>query len=428
MLTPIHDFLAEYAAENALRCHMPGAKGKEYPFDITEIEGADSLFESSGIIRRSEDEAARLFGAKRTLFSCGGSTLAIQTTLALAKAAGNGKNRIAAGRFSHKSLVSACALLGMEIDWIYPAECLSSELSAEEAEAAINPQTAAVFAQSVDYYGGECDVEALARVCKGRGVPLLVDNAHGAYKVFTGDHPLRRGASMTADSAHKTLPCITGGAYLHIADERFIPRAKEIMAVFGSSSPSYLILDSLDLCNRHIALEKERAKEAFSAVSTLKSKLSEAGIPLRKSDALRITADAREYGYSGFTLAQALRENGLECEYADSDYTVLLFSTITSAEECKRAFCAFERVEKKPALEKSVPPVFRAKQEMPLAKAFFAAQELVPAGKATGRICGGIKAPCPPCVPPVMPGELITAEAAELLEYYGVREISAVAE
>ncbi|MBR5089915.1 MAG: amino acid decarboxylase, partial [Ruminiclostridium sp.] len=119
METPIHDFLAQYAESGTVRLHMPGGKGTVHPFDITEINGADELYDSSGIVRVSERNASGLFGAAETCYSCGGATLAIQAML-YAAVSRTGKRRIAAGRYSHKSLINTAILLGLDVDWIYP--------------------------------------------------------------------------------------------------------------------------------------------------------------------------------------------------------------------------------------------------------------------------------------------------------------------
>ncbi len=429
MNTPIHDFLVGYANENPVRCHMPG--GKSTPFDITEIEGADSLFECEGIIKESEENAASLFGSAKTLYSCGGSTLAIQTMLALAKASNPSKNRVAASRYCHKSLVSACVLLNLEIDWIKPSSFLSCIVSSDSAEGAITDSTLCVFAQSIDYYGGECDIAALSQICKKHSIPLLVDNAHGAYKVFTHNHPLQQGADLTADSAHKTLPCLTGGAYLHInknTPKIFSERAKEMMSLFGSSSPSYLILDSLDLCNRHIALEKEKALNIMDKIKGLKADLSHIGYTLRKSDLMRITIDAEDYGYSGFDLYEKFADNNIVCEYADQKYAVMLFSTDQPLSDFTKILAVAKKIPKMPPMqgEKVYVPV--PKSVIPLSKAVFSNTELIPISQAENKICGAITAPCPPCVPVVMPGEIFTAEAVKALKAWGVEKARVVRE
>lgn len=427
METPIHDFLVSYAKENPVRCHMPG--GKEQPFDITEIDGADSLFESQGIIRQSEENAAELFGAGKTLFSCGGSTLAIQTMLASAKALYPNKNRVAASRYCHKSLVTSCVLLGLELDWIKAEGFLSCEISPDNVMKLIGDDTLCVFVQSIDYYGGECDIKAVSEVCREKGVPLLVDNAHGAYRVFTDNHPLKQGADMTADSAHKTLPCITGGAYLHIsknAPKGLSERAKELMSLFGSSSPSYLMLNSLDLCNKFIAEQRERAQTVFKEVKKLKEKLEETGFTLGKSDLMKITVNACEYGYDGFELSELLRKRGVSAEYADGCYVVLLFSAGQNIEDFERVFKAAEGIPKRNKLDCKEPTFELPPAVMTVREAVLGTTEEVNAQNACGRVCGSVLCPCPPCVPVIMPGEVFTREILQVLEWYGTDSVRCV--
>ena len=148
MNTPIVDFLEKYTRDNRLRLHMPGHNG-EFPHDITEIEGADSLFESDttgGIIAQSEQIASKIFGSAKTCYSCGGSTLAIQTALAVLKS--QGVNTVAASRYSHRSLAAAAATLRLNIKWLYPKEYLSAdvEYNAESLRGAD-----AVFIPNIDY-------------------------------------------------------------------------------------------------------------------------------------------------------------------------------------------------------------------------------------------------------------------------------------
>ena len=422
--TPIHDFLQNYGSGSPVRCHMPG--GKDNPLDITEIDGADSLFESSGIIKASEDTAAALFGSGMTLYSCGGSTLAIQAMLALAKAHRPHMTRVAASRCCHKSLVAACILLNLDIDWIEPDSFLSCQISPKAVENAVTPSTLCVFAQSIDYYGGQCGISAISQVCKAHDLPLLVDNAHGAYRVFTHDHPLLQGAHLTADSAHKTLPCLTGGAYLHInrdAPSFFFGRAKEMMSLFGSSSPSYLILDSLDLINRHISLEKEKAENTMCLIRRLKEDLGDTGVFLRESDPMRITVDAEKYGYSGFDLSKALAENNIICEYADQKYTVLLFSTAQPPSDFPKILTAFKSIPKKPPIETPLPALSVPQKAMSLTKAVFSPSEEIPIDNAEERVCGAITAPCPPCVPVIMPGEVFTKKEISALKMWGVKKV-----
>jgi arginine/lysine/ornithine decarboxylase len=411
--TPIHDFLVNYSRENLVRCHTPGHKGRDFPHDITEISGAGGLYESAGIISESERIASGIFGTQGTFYSCSGSTLAIQAMLALVKPQGN---RIAAFRHAHRSLVSACVLLGFEVDWVYSGDCVSGVLCAD---------TAAVFMNSLDYYGNMYDTESVAKVCKNAGIPLLVDNAHGAYLTLTGEHPVNHGAAMTADSAHKTLPALTGGAYLHVNDAKYIEKAKAMMAMFGTSSPSFLILESLDLCNQHLAEKKVKGvTEVFGYVAQVKRRLGEAGFSLRESDPLRLTVNAREYGYTGNGFAAALRKAGVECEYADENCTVLLFSTITTEADTEAVLAAFGKIKRNNPLPVVSYPSVKPERAMNARDALFApGSELAFPDAAIGRTCAEILAPCPPGVPLIMPGERIGRDEAELLKAYGVGKI-----
>ncbi|MCL2076872.1 MAG: aminotransferase class V-fold PLP-dependent enzyme [Oscillospiraceae bacterium] len=431
--TPIHDFLTNYSRKNLTRCHTPGLKGRGVlnpAHDITEINGADSLYagisENTGIIAESERFAAALFGAKKTLYSCSGGTLAIQAMLTILKTASR-KNKVIAFRYAHRSFVSTAALLGFEVDWIYPGEFLSAALIPEEIKQAVTPDTAAVFVNGLDYYGGTCDIESIAKVCKQSEIPLLTDNAHGAYSVLTGNHPISLGAAMSADSAHKTLPALTGAAYLHIGTQKFAQNTKAATALFGTSSPSYLILESLDLCNKHIAGEKSKSKtEAFGLVANLKQNLLSTGFELHQSDSLRITVNARACGFTGIELAAALRENRVECEYADKNYTVLLFSTITDGRETEAVRTAFNKIHKKAPLKPLTFLVVKPKQEMNMRDALFTPDSdcaFLQPRQAKGKICAEITAPCPPGIPVIMPGELIGEAETEILENFGVEKI-----
>lgn len=438
-LTPIHDFLNGYSeyGKNTIRCHMPGHKGSANKSDITEIYGAGSLYdECGGIISESEDIASGLFGSKATFYSAGGNTLAIQSMLSLLKKTGV-KNKVIAGRYSHKSLISAAILLGLEVEYVYPDEYLSAEISPRALEEAVKANgnevnATGIFLTSVDYYGGMCDVRKAADIAEKYRLPLLVDNAHGAYLAFGDNHPLKQGACMSADSAHKTLPALTGAAYLHIGKsgyaDIFKENAKREMALFGSSSPSYLILESLDLCNRHLAERKDQAESAFFYVDELKRKLREHGYILRESDCLRIVINAKSRGYSGFELANKLRGSFVECEMSDENHVVLLFSTITVKQDTDGVLKALAAIGQKKPLPYTVFPVIKPHAAMPPGDAYFSASEKVSLNLAKTRICSEINAPCPPCVPLVMPGEVYDAEAIEALGMYGISHVRVVKE
>ena len=218
MNTPIVDFVKRYAASEALRLHMPGHKGAGSlgveSLDLTEIEGADVLYHEDGILRESQRNATALFGTKKTVYSAEGSSLAIRAMLYLAKLAGNG-NCILAARNAHKTFMTAAALLDLDVQWLYSSgSLLSCPISTQDLESALQKtKPIAVYITSPDYLGNVADIQGLAEVCHRYGTYLLVDNAHGAYLHFLDRHPMDLGADLCCDSAHKTLPVLTGGAY-----------------------------------------------------------------------------------------------------------------------------------------------------------------------------------------------------------------------
>ena len=207
METPICDFVRAYAESRPVRMHMPGHKGGPQvgpeALDLTEIEGADVLYRSEGIIRRSEENAAALFGAARTVYSAEGSSLCIRAMLYLALLDAKEKGippRLLAGRNAHRTLMTAAALLDLDVDWLLPApgeDLLSCAVTADILEKELDKEPyMAVYLTSPDYLGRRADLRAAAEVCRRRGVPLLVDNAHGAYLKFLpeDEHPVTLGA------------------------------------------------------------------------------------------------------------------------------------------------------------------------------------------------------------------------------------------
>ena len=437
MESPIAAFLRAYAASDTARFHMPGHKGRGplgcEALDITEIQGADSLYEAEGIIDQSEQNAAALFGTGRTLYSTEGSSQCIRAMLHLAL-----QNRprgtapvVLAARNVHKAFVYAAALLDFTPVWLWPEEevslLLQCPVSAAQVAAALDAMEeppAAVYLTSPDYLGGMADIEAIAQVCHSHGTVLLVDNAHGAYLRFLrpSRHPMDQGADLCCDSAHKTLPVLTGGAYLHIhknAPAAFAEKARQAMALFGSTSPSYLTLASLDLCNQTLAGDyPARLAGMTERLSRLRCCLTERGWRVEATDPLRLTL-AAPAGETGKRLAQRLRESAMECEYADEEHLVLMLTPDNRPEELERLEQALGFAPAPPEA-KSLLPQARGEQAMPVRQALFAPQETVAADQALGRICGAPTVSCPPAVPIAVSGERIGPEALTLFAHYGV--------
>ena len=430
MKTPIYDFVTRYKDLRPARFHMPGHKGRGplgcEELDLTEIPGADSLYEAAGIIAESEANASALFGCP-TFYSTEGSSHCIRAMLQLAmqlQSVGGGvhdapnvsvfgscgtsrtpsptKNggrfRILAARNVHKTFLSAAALLDLDVVWLPSAggSYLSAQPSPAGLDAALTETGAsAVYLTCPDYLGFLPDLRPLAQVCHARGALLLVDNAHGAYLRFLNPsrHPMDLGADLCCDSAHKTLPVLTGGAYLHVSKKAFPLRGRchpaspasrmtdevvcdaaavrDALALFGSTSPSYLILQSLDLANPYLEQLPERLAAFLPKVEALRSRLRAAGwtpvgdeplkltlcchserseesvppaVPLERgtdpSTPLRSAQDDRPG--SGLQLAAALEREKIYCEFADPDYIVFMLSPQNTDAELSRLEAALK--------------------------------------------------------------------------------------
>lgn len=438
MTTPICDFLREYASKDILRLHMPGHKGLGplgvEQYDITEVSGADSLYEAAGIIRRSEENASQLFGCP-TFYSAEGSSLAIRAMvyLAVQHAKAQGKQpKIAAGRNAHKVFLSAVTLLDTEVAWIAGDSYLSCKIDAGTLERVIEEeQPTAVYVTSPDYLGNITDVAALAEVAHRHGCLLLVDNAHGAYLKFLEPsmHPVDLGADLCADSAHKTLPVLTGGAYLHIAarHEHLIAQAKTALALFGSTSPSYLIMQSLDAANASLNAEYRAGLAEFAAWSEeMKSRLTGWGIV--GTEPLKLTIATKAYGYLGTEVAQALREQGIEGEFADPDYVVFMITPEIGKKGLDRLENALMSLPRKEAIPGQPPKFHLPRRVMGIREAAFSPTEVIPVAESLGRILASPTVGCPPAVPVVACGEMIDEAALECFRYYGIRTCTAVKE
>lgn len=443
MDTPIYDFLKEYAAAEPLRAHMPGHKGRvhraeelsvAYSYDLTEISGADSLFEAEGIIRKSEINAASLYNTAETVYSCGGSTLCIQAMLFLMKQ----ENRLVlAGRTVHRAFLNACILLGLQVVWVYPKTengILSGKYDPcdfERALRSVNGKPCCIYITSPDYMGNMADIAALSEVSRRFDAPLLVDNAHGAHLAFFEKslHPIALGADLCCDSAHKMLPCLTGCAYLHTSNERYKGRLKAAMGLFGSTSPSYLMLLSLDLCNVFLA---EKAAENIAKIRELaekmKERLGDKYIFTGGEEPFHVVIDAASMGIDDRQLGAQLEKMNCFPEYVGREAVVLLLSAAEREEDMERLEEILRKCDAPVCGEKGIkPPAFpKPKAVMGIREAALSESEVIAADKAAGRICAGVKVPCPPAVPIVISGEMIDENAVETMLYYGVSEVEVV--
>lgn len=448
MSTPLRDALQAHLQKNRAPFHTPGHKGHPpavFDFDLTELPDTDSLFEADGPILQAEQQAARLFHSRRTLFSAGGCTLCMQAMLRLALPQGG---KLLAGRVIHRSAVHTMALLDITPVWLLPqpdaGTGLAGRIDPRDVEAALsaNPQIRAVYLTCPDYFGVLSDLRAISQVAHAHHVPLLVDNAHGAHLGLLPQdlHPLTFGADLCACSAHKTLPVLTGGAFLNIGDTplareyRYAERAKQAMALFGSTSPNYMVMASLDDA---VDWALREGKAAFSdlliRMQPLRQLCRQKHLPMPRGphDESRLSFCSLSAGLTGEQAAAHLRQHGVEPEYADNGWVVCILTPQNTPQDLSALYRAIASLpDGDPDFEKhpSVFPVLPSLPETVLTprQALLRESKPVPLSQAVGHIAAGSACPCPPGVPVVMPGERITKNLTEFLYSYGFSFIEVV--
>ena len=445
MKTPICDFVKKYNSANPTRLHMPGHKGKCFlgceGFDITEIPGADSLYEANGIISDSESIASEHFG-KKTLFSTEGSSHCIRAMLYLFKLYSGDNGVLLATRNAHKSFLSAVALLDIDVEWIYSNEntnylschfCIDS-LKKRINELKSNGKEVGIYITSPDYLGNITDIDDISHYCALTKSMLLVDNAHGAYLKFLNNsqHPIDHGATMCCDSAHKTLPVLTGGAYLHFDNDgyfaEFIEKnAKSALSLFGSTSPSYLILQSLDNANAYIANGyKERLEKCISDIENTKENIRKIGFSVKGTEPLKITINAKDFGYCGFEIAKILEQDNIFCEFADNDFIVFMITPEIDKNDLATLTKSLSKIPRRNKNFQTPPNVTKPKRVLSPKNAVFSESEIVDIEFCKGRILAEFNIACPPAVPILICGEEIDENAIRCFKYYGITHLKVV--
>ncbi len=445
MNTPIRDFVKKYAESDTVRFHMPGHKGKSFlgieKYDITEINGADVLYSANGIIKQSEENASKLFGTYKTYYSTEGSSLCIKAMLALVLSdrKSDGRPLILAGRNAHKAFIYSCALLDADVEWLFPenrSHICSCDIKAESVRRSLegcNKLPDAVYVTSPDYLGHVLDIKSIADVCNEFSVPLIVDNAHGAYLHFlkTPQHPIDLGAYMCCDSAHKTFPVLTGGAYLHLSERagKLSSFAENMLSVFASTSPSYLILQSLDVCNSYLNNNYPSILyDTVIQIDKIKNQLSSMKYFIEESEPLKLVVNTVKSELEPSAFIRHLRNSGIEVEFYDDNYIVFMFSCENTEFDFNLLINAFSAYDRKQFVTESkamILPVISEKK-LSIRNAVFSQKETVSVSDSIGRICACPTVSCPPAVPITVSGEVITERAVESMILLGIKEIEVV--
>lgn len=433
------DKLTRYCASDALPMHMPGHKRNPAvlplpsptEIDITEIDGFDNLHAAEDILLECQRNAAQVFGAEETHFLVNGSSCGILSAVTACVPRGG---RLLLARNCHKSALNAVTLGGIIPQYIYPEflaeDGISGAISPDGVRAALDsdPALRCVLITSPTYEGVISDISAIAEICHARGAILIVDEAHGAHLGFGGfpESAIRCGADISVQSVHKTLGSLTQTALLHTSGPRVDrERLRRMLSVYQTSSPSYMLMASIDECVRFMAGEGRQAARAWRDRAELFH------VSARGLKQLRVTAPSKERydpskivistlnaDITGPQLQQLLRsEHHIETEMAAAHYVIAMTGIGDTDETLGRLKDALFAVDSALSPAKSAVPADpmlpRPQMALPPCDAEWLPAEDVPAHQAAGRICAETVFAYPPGIPLIVPGEII--DGAHLL-------------
>lgn len=456
--------LMEHGKSDSYPFHMPGHKRNrasvdmELPlqWDITEIDGFDNLHHAEGILRASQERAAKLFGAKETLYSVNGSTAALLSAVSASVKRGG---RILVARNCHRAVYHGIYLRDLDPVYLYPGTGgktgVNGSVPPEEIRRllSLHPEAEAVLITSPTYDGVVSDVKQIAAICHEHGLPLIVDEAHGAHFCFSGYFPasaVELGADVVVQSVHKTLPSMTQTALLHRCSSRVdAEKLRQFMGIYQTSSPSYILMASIDACMDKLANEGKSMFTAFTEeleatrrslepcryirLITEKELLSEGAFAYDRSKLLFSTAGS---SLNGHGLAEILRnEFDLEVEMEAENYALALAAVGDSPEGFARLCRAIREIDRReeqkcgdhrpdavrrPDAAGGEVPVIK----MRIADALESRMESCPLADSEGKISGEFACLYPPGVPLLVPGEEITGHLIRNMRRYREQGLS----
>lgn len=443
----LYSRLKAYSDTDYYGFHMPGHKrnqirfgeGLPYRIDITEIEGFDDLHHADGIIKEAQQEAARLYGAEETKFLVNGSTAGILSAVLGCTKKGD---QILVARNCHKSVYHAIFLNELEPVYLWPGFSrqfqLNTEISVSAVKAALTKHSRikAVVIVSPTYDGVVSDIESIAEAVHERGIPLIVDEAHGAHFGFHPYFPenaLKKGADVVIHSLHKTLPSLTQTALLHMRGEYIDKRRiSSYLDMLQSSSPSYILMASIHECIRMLREEKEQLFEPYVRnLDTLRKNLQNLKhlklVQTEHYDRSKLVISVRHTDMSGRELYRELLEKyHLQMEMAAGSYVLAMTSPGDTKEGFARLEQALFELDAAAKLRENVQEDDIAKlPENPVictsAKAALCGAKettYLPVEKSEGMISLEYAYLYPPGCPMIVPGERISRECIKRLAGY----------
>ena len=441
----LHQELKAYGKSGCYPFHMPGHKrqltgfGDPWQLDITEIDGFDNLHHATGILEQLQQQAAELFGSRRSFLLVNGSTCGLLAAISACIPIGG---KLLMSRNCHKAVYHALELRSLRPVYLMPERSrlgIMGSLSPDAVEAALDadPEIGAVLVVSPTYDGVVSDIRAIAALSHSRGIPLIVDEAHGAHFPLSSHFPasaLRCGADVVVGSLHKTLPAFTQTAVLHVNSDLVSEDAvRRFLGIYQTSSPSYLLMASADCCLQLIAREgPKRFGELRTRLDTFYQEMSRLSYmeclkPLDTFawDDSKILLSGQRLGLSGPSLARLLREHyRLEMEMASGHYVLALSSLMDTEEGFQRLYEACAEIERQFSLNPT--PVLADMIDrsdiyrLPMAACSIAGAmqqpcRTIPLEEAAGQVSQEYLYLYPPGIPLIVPGEYIYPDLLSLI-------------
>ena len=440
--------LRNYADSDYLPMHMPGHKrrlgageiGDPFFIDITEIEGTDNLHHAEGVLKYVQEQAAELYHSEETHYLVNGSTCGILTAISGCVSRGG---TILLARNSHKSAYHGVMLRDLNVKYLYPQSTgdlgINGAIDPADVEKMLeqDPSIQAVMITSPTYDGVVSDVRKIAEITHKKGIPLIVDEAHGAHFPFSEQFPedsVTAGADVVIHSLHKTLPSLTQTALIHFNGNRIDrERLRYYLTVYQSSSPSYILMSSMDLCMDWVREHRqafedfcERLKDFREMLGSMKH-LELLEVP--GMDRSKILISVRHTSMSGESLSDRLRQNyHIELEMAALTYVCAITTVADGEDELKRFGQALLAIdadlgteaskvqEKSRRLVSQQDRVISTEQVISMGQAQEQPSMWMSLYEAEGSISAGFVTPYPPGIPVLTPGERVSRAIIERLE------------
>ena len=422
----LYDKLIEYSKSRAYPFHMPGHKRQmmvmenPYNFDLTEIDGFDNLHEAEDLLKEAQEQAARLYGSEESHFMVNGSTGGILSAIAGVTHRGD---RVLVARNCHTSVYHGIELNGLRPVYLWPE--LDRELgiyggiTREMVEAMLEtyPDIRAVIFTSPTYEGLLSDVRGICDAAHARGIPCIVDEAHGAHLRWIGiPDSVSQGADVTIQSLHKTMPALTQTALIHL-NGRLISKARirRMLTLYQTSSPSYVLMASISKCLDWMETEGTEAFKYYKEqVTELRKRLENLKYlqicrPEGPFDWGKLVISAHTSNMSGRQLYDRLRdEYQLQMEMVSAEYVLAMTTVGDRPEGLQRLAEALEEMDVsegnfQSVIEKPEPP----ERALEIDEAVNQPSEKVLLDHAEGRIIGDYLYLYPPGIPLMVPGEVI---------------------